>query len=102
MQRSREFASNNATVVVGTVIDPELSDEIRVTVVATGLGQEAQQAASPVRMVRPKVDAKSEPNYTTLEKPTVQRKRAVGDGLEAGGVQEELLDIPAFLRRQAD
>ena len=98
----REFASNNATVVVGTVIDPELSDEIRVTVVATGLGQEAQQAASPVRMVRPKVEAKSEPNYTTLEKPTVQRKRAVGDGLEAGGVQEELLDIPAFLRRQAD
>ena len=39
----KEFASNNATVVVGTVIDPEMTDQIRVTVVATGLGQEAQQ-----------------------------------------------------------
>jgi hypothetical protein len=42
------------------------------------------------------------PNYATLDKPTVQRKRAVGDGLEDGGLREELLDIPAFLRRQAD
>jgi cell division protein FtsZ len=44
----------------------------------------------------------SEPNYHGFDKPTVQRKRAVGDGLEQGGLQEELLDIPAFLRRQAD
>jgi cell division protein FtsZ len=43
-----------------------------------------------------------EPNYRGLDKPTVQRKRAVGDGLGDGGFQEELLDIPAFLRRQAD
>ena len=44
-----------------------------------------------------------EPNYQQLDKPTVQRKRAVGDGLEdEGSLQEELLDIPAFLRRQAD
>ena len=46
--------------------------------------------------------AQAEPDYGTLDKPTVQRKRAVGDGLEEGGLQEELLDIPAFLRRQAD
>lgn len=98
----KEFASNNATVVVGTVIDPEMSDELRVTVVATGLGQEAAQVAPPVRMVRPKAEAKSEPNYGKLEQPTVQRKRAVGDGLDGAGMQEELLDIPAFLRRQAD
>ncbi|MEQ8205223.1 MAG: cell division protein FtsZ, partial [Woeseia sp.] len=44
----------------------------------------------------------SEPNYHTLDKPTVQRKRAVGDGLEEPGLQDDLLDIPAFLRRQAD
>jgi cell division protein FtsZ len=43
-----------------------------------------------------------EPNYQGLDKPTVQRKRAVGDGLGDGSFQEELLDIPAFLRRQAD
>ncbi|MDH3304124.1 MAG: cell division protein FtsZ [Gammaproteobacteria bacterium] len=97
----KEFASENATVVVGTVIDPEMTDKIRVTVVATGLGQHAANAESPMRIVR-RPAAQSEPNYHTLDKPTVQRKRAVGDGLEGAGLQEELLDIPAFLRRQAD
>ena len=97
----KEFASADATVVVGTVIDPEMSNQIRVTVVATGLGQEAQQAQAPMRVVRRQAESR-EPNYHTLDKPTVQRKRAVGDGLENPGLQEELLDIPAFLRRQAD
>ena len=97
----KEFASENATVVVGTVIDPEMTDKIRVTVVATGLGQHAANAESPMRIVR-RPAAQAEPNYHTLDKPTVQRKRAVGDGLEGSGLQEELLDIPAFLRRQAD
>jgi len=97
----KEFASDDATVVVGTVIDPDMTDKIRVTVVATGLGKQATQAESPMRIVR-RADARAEPNYHTLDKPTVQRKRAVGDGLESGGLQEELLDIPAFLRRQAD
>ncbi len=100
----KEFASDEATVVVGTVIDPELTDRIRVTVVATGLGQSAANAESPMRIVRrPAQQQQAEPNYHTLDKPTVQRKRAVGDGLEDGpALQEELLDIPAFLRRQAD
>ena len=99
----KEFASEDATVVVGTVIDPDMTDRIRVTVVATGLGQRAANAESPVRIVRrTHAQAQAEPNYHTLDKPTVQRKRAVGDGLEETGLQEELLDIPAFLRRQAD
>lgn len=97
----REFTSEGATVVVGTVIDPDLTDRIRVTVVATGLGQHPAQSASPMRVVRRTAQA-TEPNYQQLDKPTVQRQRAVGDGLEAGALQEELLDIPAFLRRQAD
>lgn len=97
----REFASEDATVVVGTVIDPEMTDRIRVTVVATGLGRVAVNADSPMRIVR-RPAATAEPNYHGLDKPTVQRKRAVGDGLEVGGLQEEMLDIPAFLRRQAD
>jgi cell division protein FtsZ len=54
-----------------------------------------------MRIVK-KANAVAEPNYHGLEKPTVQRQRAVGDGLEEAGLQEELLDIPAFLRRQAD
>jgi cell division protein FtsZ len=97
----KEFASNDATVVVGTVIDPNMTDRIRVTVVATGLGKNASNAESPMRIVK-KTAAAAEPNYHGLEKPTVQRQRAVGDGLEQPGLQEELLDIPAFLRRQAD
>ena len=97
----KEFASDDATVVVGTVIDPDMTDRIRVTVVATGLGQQATTAESPMRIVR-RAQAQAEPNYHTLDKPTVQRQRAVGDGIEEPGLQEELLDIPAFLRRQAD
>ena len=97
----KEYASEDATVVVGTVIDPEMTDRIRVTVVATGLGHAATNAESPMRIVR-RPAAQTEPNYQTLDKPTVQRQRAVGDGLDGNGLQEELLDIPAFLRRQAD
>jgi len=97
----KEFASDDATVVIGTVIDPDMTDRIRVTVVATGLGQSSAIAESPMRIVRRQI-AQAEPNYHGLDQPTVQRQRAVGDGLEAGGLQEELLDIPAFLRRQAD
>ena len=98
----KEFASDDATVVVGTVIDPDMTDKIRVTVVATGLGHAASNAESPMRIVRRPAAAVAEPNYHGLDKPTVQRQRAVGDGLEDAGLQEELLDIPAFLRRQAD
>ncbi len=97
----KEFASDDATVVVGTVIDPDMTDRIRVTVVATGLGHSLANAEAPVRIVR-RAAAAAEPNYHGLDKPTVQRKRAVGDGLNEAGLQEEMLDIPAFLRRQAD
>jgi len=97
----RQFASDEATVVVGTVIDPEMSDELRVTVVATGLGQPAVQADRPVKVVRR--NPNRERDYAELDRPTVQRKRAVGDGVGGLGDDfEELLDVPAFLRRQAD
>ena len=87
--------------MVGTVIDADMTEKIRVKVVATGLGQRAANEEDPMRRVRRK-EEKEEPNDHTLDKPTVQRKRAVGDGLDGAGLQEELLDIPAFLRRQAD
>jgi cell division protein FtsZ len=97
----KQFASDDATVVVGTVIDPDMTDEIRVTVVATGLGQAAVQAERPVKVVRR--SAGREPNYAELDRPAVQRRRAVGDGIsDLGEDLEELLDVPAFLRRQAD
>jgi cell division protein FtsZ len=112
----KQFASDDATVVVGTVIDPDMANQIRVTVVATGLGkpvaraapqpmQPAMQAAvapqPTMRVVRHK-SPMAPTDYAILDKPTVQRQRAVGDGLRADTESEDLLDIPAFLRRQAD
>jgi cell division protein FtsZ len=126
----KQFASDDATVVVGTVIDPELSNTVRVTVVATGLGrptaiarppltsydrdraaphpthqthqrERVQEApVPPMRVVRRQPLTNSD--YAALDKPTVQRQRAVGDGLRTEPEAEDLLDIPAFLRRQAD
>ncbi len=103
-----EFASEEATVVVGTVIDPEMQDELRVTVVATGLGSAAVKA--PLQVVEsapkaPAIDVDKEPDYKEFDRPTAMRKSAraaAGQAmaLEAGG--EEYFDIPAFLRRQAD
>jgi cell division protein FtsZ len=115
----KQFASEDATVVVGTVIDPELSNQVRVTVVATGLGRPAAAVRPPQMRERevagsrehrdrePGMRVVSRPrstsDYAVLDKPTVQRQqRAVGDGLRADANAEELLDIPAFLRRQAD
>jgi cell division protein FtsZ len=98
----KQFASDDATVVIGTVIDPEMTNEIRVTVVATGLGQGVSHQEAPMRVVR-RAPPRREPNFAELEKPAVQRKRAVGDGiLGSGDDLEDLLDVPAFLRRQAD
>jgi cell division protein FtsZ len=117
----KEFASEDATVVVGTVIDPALTDELRVTVVATGLARSQAQMAStrgsassavraaPARAAfdaprvgrRPVVVAS---DYSKLDVPAYERlKAAAGDGLrhEPEGT-EDILDIPAFLRRQAD
>jgi len=98
----KQFASDEATVVIGTVIDPEMSNEIRVTVVATGLGQGAAAKQEPPRIVRPSLHRRDRPNFADLDKPAVQRMRAVGDGLGNPEEIDNLLDIPAFLRRQAD
>jgi len=99
----KDFASDEATVVVGTVIDPEMNGRMRVTVVATGLGRSAAIRQQPdVRVVRP-TPRSNKPDWDSLDQPAVRRKRAVGDDFSMDrGSHEELLDIPAFLRRQAD
>jgi cell division protein FtsZ len=105
----KKFASDDATVVVGTVIDPDMSNQVRVTVVATGLGRPTvRQQAHPTQQPQMRVVAQrgrgplSGADYAALDKPTVQRQRAVGDGIRGDADGEDLLDIPAFLRRQAD
>ncbi len=104
-----EFASEDATVVVGTVIDPTMTEELRVTVVATGLGN-AIAMNRPKKVVDNTIEAEpvtQEPkatNYNDLDIPTVIRGRR-GD-MRATAMPKpddmEYLDIPAFLRRQAD
>jgi len=93
------FASEEAVVVMGTAIDPELEDELRVTVVATGLGQQIQASKETMKIV--KRNTAGDVDYGDYDKPTIQRNKASGDGL-SGTLDDDLLDIPAFLRRQAD
>jgi len=94
------FASDEAIVVMGTAIDPELQDELRVTVVATGLGHQVpNMAKDPMKIV--KRTTTGDVDYGDYDKPTVQRNKTAGGGL-SGSLDDEMLDIPAFLRRQAD
>jgi cell division protein FtsZ len=98
----KEFASENATVVVGTVIDPDMSDELRVTVVATGLGCVATtKSEQSVKLVVEKIN-NGDVDYGQLDKPTVIRKKVAGDRFAETEGGMDYLDIPAFLRRQAD
>ena len=104
----QEFASDNATVVVGTVIDESMNEEMRVTVVATGLVDNSNKndrfGVAPEEM-RP-VAGDGERDYKIFDKPTNQRRKSQNE--KSGGIPKpldnnmEYLDIPAFLRRQAD
>ncbi len=105
-----EFASEEATVVVGTVIDPNITDELRVTVVATGLGAEParvplQVVEAPARRTPAAEEVPAQPDYADYETPPARRRAAAGAApaapteATAGG---EYFDIPTFLRRQAD
>jgi len=117
----KRYASEDANVVVGCVIDPEMSEDLRVTVVATGIGRQVLQVQVPEmdsrrpvamdggRAARPAprpIEDLSIPTYirnqreqqATASAPA--QRRAVGDGMSYG--DESMLDIPAFLRRQAD
>ena len=93
----------DANVVVGTVIDSNMTDgELRVTMVATGLGGEKVLVDSPIKEIQPQ--SNGEVDYKKLERPTAIRQKIVGDSVEVPEDKEsmEYLEIPAFLRRQAD
>jgi cell division protein FtsZ len=101
----KDFASENATVVVGTVIDPDMRDELRVTVVATGLGADAKPM--PATEKPSMVHVNKTTGGEDYDRPTVLRNKnkAARRAQAAGGNSAEdmdYLDIPAFLRRQAD
>ncbi|MGD8910135.1 MAG: cell division protein FtsZ [Chromatiales bacterium] len=109
----REFADDDATVVVGTVIDPDMQNEMRVTVVATGLGERARvnipkpsqvEEIQPVKLVNSDIVEPELGDYRELDRPTVLRNGANARQTGAAATEGNLdyLDIPAFLRRQAD
>ncbi len=98
-----EYASTDANVVVGTVIDADMPEgELRVTMVATGLGRDKTLADTPITAIKP--EKNGEIDYKKLERPTAIRQKIVGDSIEIPQDKEsmEYLEIPAFLRRQND
>jgi len=95
----KAFASDNATVVVGTVIDPEMSGDMRVTIVATGLGHMLKEEVSRVKVVH---NSNGRPDYKELERPPGMRNKNTALNPDSESQAPDYLDIPAFLRRQAD
>lgn len=95
----REFAAEEAIIVVGTVIDPEMAGELRVTVVATGLDRPVKEDAEPeptLRVVR----------RSPLQQPAAEEEletaELASNYQRVSGSDLDYLDVPAFLRRQAD
>lgn len=97
----KQFASDNATVVVGTVIDPEMSGEMRVTIVATGLGH-SNAREEPVSRVKAVPESHARLDYKDFERPTIIRNKGATAQAAVSSHDPDYLDIPAFLRRQAD
>jgi len=106
----QDLAADEANVVVGTVIDPEMQDELRVTIVATGIANHMQkEVGRPMRLVKRAVGAEHVPAMQTEEEPRAAKvetgaavTRATASEAPSAAVNLKYLDIPAFLRRQAD
>jgi cell division protein FtsZ len=103
----KQYAAEDATVVVGYVIDPEMTDQIRVTVVATGIGRASAKTAmpQPVAVVN-NTRSRRGPFGQAVDYDTpahTRRARTVGEDFRSPDFDDNsTLDIPAFLRRQAD
>ena len=102
-----DLASEDASVVMGTVIDADMNDEIRVTVVATGLGQRVRKREEkPMQVVRTGTDNQPVATRQFREQPDSEAgssaSRDRGERSSAEQQEFEYLDIPAFLRNQAD
>jgi len=104
-----EFASEDAVIKIGTAINPELGDEIKVTVVATGMGSPSKviKMAPKASVAGLNQNVAGEVNYGGFDTPTVMRNKAENRETRFGAqpkkdVDLDYLDIPAFLRRQAD
>lgn len=100
----KAFASENATVVVGAVIDMDMQDELRVTVVATGIGGDKR---ADISLVQPAPLAAAVGSSQTVAQPKpasqpMQEQQALLEPEEKKSEEADYFDIPAFLRKQAD
>ncbi|MGO1246601.1 MAG: cell division protein FtsZ [Oceanisphaera sp.] len=97
----KAFASENATVVVGTVVDPEVDDELRVTVVATGIGAERKP---DITLVKSGASNRDDNGMRQVDSHSEEQpsKMVVNADSTQAKADMDYLDIPAFLRKQAD
>ncbi len=98
----KAFASENATVVVGAVIDPNMQDELRVTVVATGIGQDRKPEITLVKSPKPEPRAVIGGDLPRFGAESHAGKAATSPEPMVARSDTDYLDIPAFLRKQAD
>lgn len=100
----KEFTSDDATVIVGTVIDPEMNDEIRVTLVATGLGKLDGEQTRPVVTQVEEEESMAAPDTDVFSQTVLQQPKAANklENFTTSEQNMEYLDIPAFLRRKSD
>ena len=100
-----DLASDDATVVMGTVIDPDMGDDLRVTVVATGLGEAIrhQEVEKPMTLVRDGTTGQPV-NASGSDEETVEESMEPEENPDLFKRQHDIdyLDIPSFLRKQAD
>ena len=100
------FASDEAIIKIGTAIDESLGDEIKVTVVATGMGSTQKTVSAPIQLVTPMPATGND--YARFDTPPAARKNQESKETRFGvqpknnSADMDYLDIPAFLRRQAD
>ncbi|HBV2430155.1 TPA: cell division protein FtsZ [Klebsiella pneumoniae] len=101
----RAFASDNATVVIGTSLDPDMNDELRVTVVATGIGMDKRPEITLVtnkQVQQPVMDRYQQHGLSPLTQEQKPAAKVVNDNTPQTAKEPDYLDIPAFLRKQAD
>ncbi|EPQ1145807.1 cell division protein FtsZ [Citrobacter sp. RHB20-C16] len=101
----RAFASDNATVVIGTSLDPDMNDELRVTVVATGIGMDKRPEITLVtnkQVQQPVMDRYQQHGMAPLTPEQKPVAKVVNDNTPQTAKEPDYLDIPAFLRKQAD
>ena len=100
----KKMTAEDATVIVGTVIDENMGDSLRVTLVATGLGNINQQSLRPMTVIHTRTGTDDRISSHQVDEPAVmrtgRRSNAAVTAMQQAGMDP--MDIPAFLRRQAD